>query len=622
MKPISTRVLALAIGILMILVLTAAAAEVNWLQWAQNQEHQGFADVVGQSLDGQLAEITYDPLVPDEQAANGGDLLAHYQVPLIDNEDVFMEAKTGSFDGSTFNTEVWHQKRHHWEGGQLVQKWDFTTDWKPEPIDYVGGWEPVYHAVVVGGFVYDMGAGGTLFKLNRGDGSVITRINPFGSVIAPNTFTAGPPSADRDGNIYYNVLRIDPATLATTGSWLVKVDPNDGIRKVPYTTLVSGAPTSCVGVFSRALLPWPKGTIPSDTTSPADPNAVPSSSDCGPQRPGVNVAPAIAPDGTIYTVSRADNNGRYAYVVAVNPDLTPKWAASMRDRLNDGCGVTIPIATSSNPVQKGKCRWGATVGVDPQTNQKPAGRVIDQSSSSPTVLPDGSVLYGSYSRYNVSRGHLFKFSSTGVFLAAYDFGWDSTPAVLVHDGTYSIVIKDNHYDEEEGFYCNRTSAIPVSLTVCAFTGVPAGPFYITQLSPNLIPEWKFHSIETESCTRNPDGTRTCVSDHPNGFEWCINAPAIDRNGFVYVNSEDGNLYKLPQGFTGVFDMNATGVTRLFLNLAIGAAYTPLSLGPDGKIYTENDGKLFVVGTGGRSIGQRGGHGGVSGRNSRLPEDKP
>ena len=32
-----------------------------------------------------------------------------------------------------------------------------------------------------------------------------------------------------------------------------------------------------------------------------------------------------------------------------------------------------------------------------------------------------------------------------------------------------------------------------------------------------------------------------------------------------------------------------------MNLALGAAYTPLALGPDGRIYTENDGQLFAVG---------------------------
>src|SRR5207245_1272719 len=33
----------------------------------------------------------------------------------------------------------------------------------------------------------------------------------------------------------------------------------------------------------------------------------------------------------------------------------------------------------------------------------------------------------------------------------------------------------------------------------------------------------------------------------NGFEWCINAPAVDQFGNVYVNSEDGRLYAIRQG---------------------------------------------------------------------------
>ena len=79
----------------------------------------------------------------------------------------------------------------------------------------------------------------------------------------------------------------------------------------------------------------------------------------------------------------------------------------------------------------------------------------------------------------------------------------------------------------------------------------------------------------------------CVSDHPEGFEFCVNAPAIDRQGNVYNNSEDGNLYLIgPDGKLR---------DHLFLDLAIGAAYTPVSLGADGRIYTQNDGHLFVVG---------------------------
>jgi hypothetical protein len=41
---------------------------------------------------------------------------------------------------------------------------------------------------------------------------------------------------------------------------------------------------------------------------------------------------------------------------------------------------------------------------------------------------------------------MFRFDSDGNFKAAFDFGWDSTPAIYQHAGTYSVVIKDNHYD--------------------------------------------------------------------------------------------------------------------------------------------------------------------------------
>ncbi len=615
MRRLLRRILPLVLGVVTgtAFALTPAVAVVgpiNWPQWGQNPQHQGFVNVVGQNLEGTFADITFDPNVPTEQAFSGGDLLVHYQAPLVHEQDVFMESKSlpagAVFDGSDFAVQNWHQNRFHWEGGELVKKWTFDTDWKALPVDFVGGWENVYHAVLANGFVYDPGFAGTIFKLNLGAGSVVTRINPFGTM-DPNTFVASPLSADDMGNVYYNALRIDPVNLTTLDSWLVKVARDDSVSKVSYADLLAAAnpPTTCFKAFGNSTLPWPPS-----------PTAVPSSGPCGPQRPGVNVTPAIAPDGTIYTVSRADSNSRYGFVVAVKPDLTLKWAASLRDSLNDGCGVLVPIASSTTP-EKGKCRFGANVGVDPGTNQRPAGRVIDQSSSSPTVTSDGGVLYGAYTRYNAARGHLFKFSPTGQFLAAYDFGWDSTPAVFSHDGTWSTVIKDNHYDEELGFYCNPSS-VPISQVVCAFTGVPAGPFFITQLNASLVPEWKFHSTETNSCVRQPNGSLSCVSDHPNGFEWCINAPAIDTNGTVFVNSEDGHAYRIPQGHTGVFDAQSPGpaTQRLFLNLAIGAAYTPLSIGPDGLIYTEDGGNLFAVGTGGRGIKSTGGHRATGPRGTR------
>src|SRR5262249_11883687 len=233
---------------------------------------------------------------------------------------------------------------------------------------------------------------------------VVARINPFDPVIDPNTFTSSPLSADNNGNIYYNVIRIDPTqpdpftgTSTTVGSWLVKVRPDNSTTMVSYAALVPDAPATCIGRFLNSELPWP----PSPTAMPT------AQFPCGIVRAGVNVAPAIALDGTVYTVARSDNSPRYGWVIAVNPDLTRKWDTSMRKLFKDGCGVTIPIATSPIPT-KGACRFGAVTsanfGVDPTTNRPGDGNVFDQSSSAPTVLPDGNVLYGSYTRYNIARG--------------------------------------------------------------------------------------------------------------------------------------------------------------------------------------------------------------------------
>jgi hypothetical protein len=542
--------------------------------------------VVGQNAANQLADIVYDPFVSQEQSASGGELLAHYPAPITDGSDVYFMTKSGTYTGAnSWSTEIWNEVRYTWINGSLIPVWTYASDWKPEPNgSALQGWEPVFHPVDANGFIYVPGAGGTVWKVTQDFGTSAAPINPFaGMNITPaNTYVAGPLTADSAGNIYYNVVELtsgngDPWQQDVQGAWLVKIAPSDTTSVLSFAALVPNAPagtaTTCPGQFSTGL-PWPPSNVVG-TNQPAPTVA------CGSQRPGVNIAPAVAPDGTVYTVSRAQFNGMQAYLIAVKSDFSgPKWAASLQNLLNDGCGVLVPIGpTNSTP---NACRLGATLGVDPTTNAPGSGVIIDQASSSPTILPDGSVIFGAITNYNGFRGHMFKFNSAGNFTGAYDFGWDSTPAVYSHGGTYSIVLKDNHYDT--GMYCSGSSPICQAL--------PAGPYYITQLDPNLNIEWQFKSTNTQSCTRNASGTLSCSTTNPNGFEWCINMPAVDANGSVYVTSEDGNLYVLPQGNAGIFTVPTA---NLFLNLAEGAAYTPLSIGPDGKLYTQNDGHLFVVG---------------------------
>src|SRR5215470_18529389 len=182
---------------------------------------------------------------------------------------------------------------------------------------------------------------------------MIARLNPF-STIDPNTFVSGPITVDSLGNVYYNVLKLNITNDPTTNdpwaygpsfdgngvtdipdAWLVKISQDSTIQKVSYKSLTftPAAPTTCSATFDTSTLPWP----PSPT---ATPRTIP----CLSQRPGLNITPAVTPDGTIYSVTVAHSPfaSRYAYIVAFNPDLSPKWTASLRDRLNDGCGGLVP----------------------------------------------------------------------------------------------------------------------------------------------------------------------------------------------------------------------------------------------------------------------------------------
>jgi hypothetical protein len=470
----------------------------DWAQWARTPQHTASTSSAGQNLGKHLANITFDPFAKQEQAESDGgakgDLLVHYQVPLVDRDTVFLEYKTGTYHScdppgsghpypcgpNDWDTEIWNERAFTWQNGSLVESWNFQSDWKPEPNSgahakgkHLYGWEPVFHTAIWNGFVFVPGFSGSIYKLKESDGTLVAHYSPFGT--DANTFVSGPLTVDSGGNVYYNALALDatnPWTVDVRGAHLVKLTPRGVIKKVSFSTLLQGSP-DC---GDRAVY--------------------------GSQRPGINVAPAIsADDKTVYTISRAHFDPAHACILAANANLTSNWHTSL---------ITSGFA----------------------------GYVEDNSSSTPSVAPDGSVLYGAA---GIDRGYLMKFSSSGNYLTSYTFGWDLTPAIYAHDSTYSVIIKDNHYG--------------------------GGPYYITQLNANLGIEWQFTS--------------------PSNKEWCVNAPAVDRNGTVYADSEDGNVYAIRQG--------GTLKGKLFLKKAVGAAYTPVAIGRDGKIYTENDGDMFALG---------------------------
>ena len=114
----------------LVLLCSLSLVAQDWPQWAFNAQHTGLVSVAGQNLNQNLVNTVYDPLVPQEMAATGGDLLAHYQSPLVDGSNVYMMFKSGTFDPNDYSTQTWGETKYTWSGTSLNVTWQFTTDWK------------------------------------------------------------------------------------------------------------------------------------------------------------------------------------------------------------------------------------------------------------------------------------------------------------------------------------------------------------------------------------------------------------------------------------------------------------------------------------------------------------
>src|SRR2546430_10221612 len=115
----------------------SAAPAVWWGQWGHDPLHQGSVPVAGQTGSRILANIVYDPFVGKEKQGPyaTGDLLVHYQTPLVDDNDVFMEFKSGQFSNiKNWQVQTWGERKYSWVNGQLAQQWEITSDWKPLPL--------------------------------------------------------------------------------------------------------------------------------------------------------------------------------------------------------------------------------------------------------------------------------------------------------------------------------------------------------------------------------------------------------------------------------------------------------------------------------------------------------
>ena len=205
------------------------------------------------------------------------------------------------------------------------------------------------------------------------------------------------------------------------------------------------------------------------------------------------------------------------------------------------------------------------------------GFVMDDSTASPTVGPDGDVFFGILENpfpNNDDRGWMLHFNSTlTVEKTPGAFGWDDTasvvPAKMVpsYTGTsaYLLFSKYNNYIGigPQGNGQNRIAILdPGSSMTDPITGATIMREVMTILGPTV-----------------QGSGRT---------EWCINSAAVDpATKSIIANNEDGVLYK--------WNLVTNTLSQIQLTAGVGEAYTPTVIGVDGTVYAINDAILFAVG---------------------------
>ncbi len=378
----------------------------------------------------------------------------------------------------------------------------------------------------------------------------------FGLTLLPNGAVAWP---DRGGRVV--VRSSADAATSTTATYCFFGTANYDQSRTPYNTYVK---------ISTPLTTGPDGSIYFGYTVEGDTKLHLKSGFA-----------KINPDGT----------GIYRTITEVSGDpnigeVKQNCAPAVKV---DGSLVYVSVYTG--PYGRGKLlalrtsdlkRKYSVDLVDPKSGQ-PATIDAD-GTAAPLLAPDGTVFYGVLENAfgsNGYRGWLLHFS--GDLTKSYTpgaFGWDNTPSIVpakivsAYKGTSKFLLftKYNNYASGGGAGLNKIALLdPYDTQTESRSGITTMKEVATQLGQT--PDSEF------------------ISTYPNAVrEWCINSGAVDIPGrAILANCEDGMLYK--------WDLKTNTFTQtLKLTSGIGEAYTPVAIGPDGKVYAINNATLFAVGT--------------------------
>jgi uncharacterized repeat protein (TIGR01451 family) len=270
-----------------------------------------------------------------------------------------------------------------------------------------------------------------------------------------------------------------------------------------------------------------------------------------------NSAPALSNDqSTLYVAVKAASTETYGYLLGLN---------------------SLTLALKFRVFLK-----------DPRSNNANNATILDDSTASPMVGPDGDVYFGIFGNpANGSRGFLLHFSSDlTVEKTPGGFGWDNTvsvvPASMVpsYTGTssYLLFTKYNNYansGNDSGDGVNRIALLDPNATQvdahASSNGMLIMREVLTVIGPTADPENRSASL--------PLAVR----------EWCIDTAAVNPpTKSIFMPSEDGHLYR--------WNLVSNSLDQfLQLNAGIGEPYVPTIIGPDGTVFTLNGGTMSALG---------------------------
>jgi hypothetical protein len=474
-----------------------------WFGYGRDAQHTAVSAISSQDLT-RIAWTSPVDLAPQYTA--GGALLTHYGSPVVTTSNtVVIPVKTGATGG-------YRVEARNGANGALV--WQAATDYVMPPRN----WLPPYNVLLTAtGRLYAPGAGGKL--LMRTDANAASGTFTPQVFYGAAAYNANP--AAFDGTVFINT----PVTADAAGNLF-------------FGFVVTGAnPAGLVSGIAR-VAPDGTGTWVGAQAAAGDTTI---------DKPAMNCAPAISPDGsTIYIAVNNVTGFQWGYLLALD---------------------STTLATKAKFDLK-----------DPSTGTR--AWVSDNGTACPVVGPDGRVFYGvleaNFPSHN-ARGWLLQFdadlNAVGV---PGSFGWDVSPSVIPASmvssyagaSTYLLAQKYNNYEGAgTGDGLNRLAVVDPGASQADFIipSVQVMKEVMTILGPTL---------DAGSATARR--------------EWCINTMAADpKRHSILANNEDGVLYR--------WDLATNTLSQsVRLTSGLGQAYTPTAVGADGAVYAISDATLFAI----------------------------